>query len=44
VSKEEGEGRGEQAEEEDLSPEESLEVVSAVVLHVQSCRQNAALD
>ncbi len=39
VRDEEGEGRSEQAEEEDLSPEPGLEVVSAVLSHVHSCRQ-----
>ena len=41
VRQEEGERGAEQAEQEDLAPEECLEDVSAVLLHVQSCRQSA---
>ena len=39
VGDEEGERGAEQAEQEDFSPEPGLEVVSAVLSHVHSCRQ-----
>jgi len=42
MREEEGERSPEQAEEENLSPKESLEVVSVVSPHVHSCRQMAA--
>jgi len=42
VEQEEAKRRPEQAEEEDLAPKKGLEIVSAVLPHVQSCRQTAA--
>mgnify|MGYP003693595261 CR=1 FL=1 len=39
VRDEERQRGAEQAEQEDLSPEPGLEVVSAVLPHVHSCRQ-----
>ena len=39
VGDEERQRGAEQAEQEDLSPQPGLEVVSAVLSHVQSCRQ-----